>query len=370
VPAPESAAGSQNFAELRNGGFGMAVKVRRNAGIRPWLVGLGGVLVLVLVGWTIFWNFAAHEAAASLDAWIAREKLFRRVWTCPDRQIGGYPAAIEISCAKPKFDGMIFGEHYLGSLAGFVATAQFSNPDDVTINVVPPFHAEPDDRSGNLEMSWDALAVRLGGIPQNVSEVSVSGTGIVVAGKTSQLQAMTMKAQHAHAVFTRDAGRQDRATHFQIDLQGTSIPAVDAYLGGSFPADVTASGDITEASFNPAKTVAQTLSQWSAAGGRIELSNFAATRGETKLEAHGTLGIDSAHEVQGQLDTKCVGFEQVLLKLGVDPAIVSAGSLLAALLNGSKDNKGPQPLHLPVTFTEGRVSIGPVQTSLRVPPLY
>jgi hypothetical protein len=88
------------------------------------------------------------------------------------------------------------------------------------------------------------------------------------------------------------------------------------------------------------------------------------------LEARGALGIDSGHEVQGQLDTKCVGFEQVLLRLGVDPAIVTAGSLLATLLGGGNDNKGPQPLHLPVTFTNGQVSIGPVRTSIRVPPLY
>ena len=348
----------------------MAVRLRQNAGIRPWLVVPGVVIAVLVIGWTIFWNFAAHEAAASLDAWIAREKHFRRVWTCPDRHIGGYPAAIAITCSRPLFDGMIFGEHYLGSLAGFVATAQFSNPDDVTINVVPPFQAEPDDKSGNLQMSWDALAVRLGGIPQNVSEVSVSGTGLTVQGKTSRLQAMTMKAQQAHAVFTREPARQDRATHFQIDLQGTTIPAVDAYLGGSFPANVTASGDITEASFNPAKTMAQTLAQWSAAGGHIELSNFAVMRGETKLQARGTLSIDSAHNVEGQLDTKCVGFEQVLLRLGVDPAIVGASSLLATLLGGGKDDKGPQPLHLPVTFTDGRVSIGPVRTNLRVPPLY
>lgn len=348
----------------------MSVKLRRKADMWPWLIGLGSGLALVVIGWTIFWNFAAHEAAASLDAWIAREKIFRRTWTCPDRQIGGYPAAIEITCTRPKFDGMIFGEHYLGSLAGFVATAEFSNPADVTINVIPPFNAEPDDKSGNLEMSWDTLAVRLGGIPQDVAEVSISGTGLAAHGEANGLQAMSMKAQRARAVFTRDTARQDRAIHFQIDLQGTSIPAVDAYLGGSFPADVTASGDITEASFNPAKTLAQTLDQWSAAGGHVELASFAVTRGETKLEARGTLGLDTAHELQGQLDTKCVGFEQVLLRLGVDPAIVTAGSLLATLLGGGKDNKGPQPLHLPVTFTDGLVSIGPVRTNLHVPPLY
>jgi len=337
---------------------------------RPWMIVTTGIVLVVVLGWTVFWNIAAHEADSSLDAWIAREKVFQRNWTCPNRQVSGYPVSIEIACSAPRFDGMIFGRHYLGSLAGFVATASLADPTAVTLNVKSPFEAEPSEKGEKIALAWNALSVRLGGSPEDVAEVSVNGSGVDLSGRTQQLGALSMKAAQAHATFSRDTGRQDRAIGFQIDLNGVSIGAVDAYLGGSTPADITTRGYITQASFDPAKTIAQSLGQWSAAGGQIELANFVATRGDTRLEARGALGIDSGHEVQGQLDTKCVGFEQVLLRLGVDPAIVTAGSLLATLLGGGNDNKGPQPLHLPVTFTNGQVSIGPVRTSIRVPPLY
>jgi hypothetical protein len=328
------------------------------------------IVLLVGAGWTIFWNIAANEAASSLDAWIAREKIFHRTWTCPDRQIGGYPVSIEIACSKPHFDGLIFRRHYVGSLAGFVATASLADPTAVTLNVESPFEAAPSEKGENISLAWNTMSVRLGGVPEDVVEVSVNGTGIALSGQTQETGALAMKATQAHATFTHDSGRQDRAIGFRIDLAGVSIPAVDVYLGGSAPADIAMRGYITQASFDPAQTLAKSLEQWSAAGGQIEIANFAANRAETKLEAHGALGLDPAHQIQGELDTKTTGFEKILLQLGVDPAIVTAGSLLATLLGGDKDSKGPQPLHLPVSFNNGRVSIGPVRTTIRVPPLY
>ncbi len=104
---------------------------------------------------------------------------------------------------------------------------------------------------------------------------------------------------------------------------------------------------------------------------RVDLANLAAIRGETKFQARGTLRLDAAHELEGQLDAQCLGFEPVLRRLGVDPALIAVGSLLTNLLGGGDTNStGPQPLHLPVGFTNGRLSIGPVRTSIRVPPLY
>lgn len=344
-------------------------KARRSL-LPSMLTWLFGLLVLIALAWTGFWLFAAHEAAASLDAWIAREKVFHRRWLCPDRQVGGYPFAIAISCEEPQFDGMIFGQHYTGTLARFVATAQFANRSDVTVNVGAPFTARSDDKSTTLHLTWEQMAVRLGGVPQNVTEVSVAGQTVNLQGYAPGLGPLSGQAGAVHVRLTHNAARTDDAMDFHIVLTAASVPSLDAFLGGAAAADVTADGTLTQASFDPARTLAHALDQWRVLGGQMQLANLTVTRGETRIEAHGTLGLDAAHEVQGKLDTKCVGFEQILLKLGVDPGLVSVGSLLSSLLSGHSANEGPQPLHLPVGFDSGRLSIGPVDTSIRLPPIY
>ncbi len=353
----------------------MAVEVttlRRRPRFGPWLIGLAGVGLFAILAWTIFWYVAAQQTAASLDAWIAREKVFNRNWSCPDRQIAGFPFAIEIACSKPHFEGAIFGRHYSGTLKGFRATAKLMSPSVVTVKVASPFAVTSDDKAVDLSLAWDRLDILLGGLPQDVAEVSVTGQTLSLQGHAQGLGPLEGRAGRARADITRDAGRADHAVHFRVVLNGASVSVVDALLGGASPADVTAEGDITQASFDPARTLTYTLDQWRSASGHVDLADVNMTRGETQFRAHGVLSVDPAHRLQGRLETDCLGFEPVLRRLGVDPALIDAGSLLASLLGGGSHDAaaGPQPLHLPVSFDSGLLSIGPVRTSIRLPPLY
>lgn len=345
--------------------------LKRSPNLRPWLLALFGVVVLIAVGWTVFWQLAARQTSLSLNAWIAREKTFNRNWSCPDQQVTGFPFKIAIACGKPHFDGMIFGRHYAGALGGFVASARFSDPSKVAIKIASPFAVVSDDKAIDLNFAWKNLDVLLSGLLRNVAQVSIAGQEFSLQGHA---HAFGVLAGHAHRVaasFAPDATRQDHAMRFHVVLKGASMPVVDAILRTTAPADSVADGDITQASFDPGHSLARTLDQWRAAGGHIELANFLANRGETRFQAHGELALDSAHRLDGQLDTRCVGFEPVLRRLGVDPGLIAAGSLLASLLGGGDETqKGPQPLRLRVKFDSGRLSIGPVRTSIRLPPLY
>src|SRR5579863_10243014 len=74
----------------------------------PWLLAAVTLAVFAVLAATLLWHFAAQKSEAIIDAWIAREKAVGRVWTCPQRTVEGYPFTIEIACAKPCFDGIIF----------------------------------------------------------------------------------------------------------------------------------------------------------------------------------------------------------------------------------------------------------------------
>lgn len=347
-------------------------KLRKRRRLWPWL-GLPVALVIIAAaGWIGFWFFAAQQTAGSLDAWIGREKLFHRNWTCPHRQFGGFPSGIEISCSKPTFDGMIFGRHYAGSLAGFTASAEFSKPNDVIIHVMSPFAALSDDKTIDLNLAWNNLDVHLGGLPSDVSDISMSGSGLKLQGHAQGVGALAASAQQGLARVSRDPANADRAIRFDVAFSGANVPAVDQFLGNAAPAEIAAAGVVTQASLDPSKTLVQTLDQWRVAGGHVDFAKLNVSRGETQIEAKGPLTLSPTHQLQGRLDTKCTGYETVLQRLGVDPALITAGSLLASLLGGSKEDEksGTQPLHIPIGFNSGRLSVGPVRTSIQLPPLY
>ncbi|MHB8885643.1 MAG: DUF2125 domain-containing protein [Methylovirgula sp.] len=352
---------------------GVAQMPRKPLSFRPWLFLLVGLVLFVALVWTIVWHVVAQQSASSLDAWIAREKAFNRSWTCPDRQVDGFPFTIEITCSKPHFDGNIFGRHYSGSLSGFVANAKFTRPNDVRVHVASPFAVLSDDKRVALTLSWDQLDILLAGLPQNMATISITGQALSLQGHAQGLNPLRGHASRVTATFARAAGRRDHTYNFNVFLDGASSPAVDTYFGTAAPADFAAEGDITQARFDPGRVPADSLNRWQAAGGHVDLTRLTVTRGAMKFSANGILTVDATHRLQGQLDTRCVGFEPILRRLGVNPALITAGSLLSSLLGGRRHTApaaGPQPLHLPIGFNGGRLNVGPIRTSLRLPPVY
>jgi hypothetical protein len=134
-----------------------------------------------------------------------------------------------------------------------------------------------------------------------------------------------------------------------------------------------ARGTVTQTAVDPGLTPAQNLARWQAAGGHVDLSSITLTRGSTKFEAQGSFAINASHRIDGHFDTKSSGLEPVLQHYGIDPALLSVGTLLSNLLSGHSSQSSSQQsadLHLSVDINDGRVAVGPVQTSVRLPPAY
>ncbi|MGH6830268.1 MAG: DUF2125 domain-containing protein, partial [Methylocella sp.] len=89
------------------------------------------------------------------------------------------------------------------------------------------------------------------------------------------------------------------------------------------------------------------------------------TSGHTVFDAKGGFDLDGQHRMQGKLDASFAGLDKAFRHLGVDPALITAGQVLSGLLGG-----GTGRLNLPLTFSEGFLSIGPVRTQIQIPPLY
>ncbi len=354
----------------------MQSSVASAAGVRQkhpnWLPRLLLALAGAAIGWSVLWYFAARQTGQVLDAWLAREKTFGRVWSCPDRHIGGYPFAIAIACAAPRFDGLIFGHNYSGTLQGFRATAVLSRPRDVDVEVASPFVATSEDGTVNFQITWDALAIQLNGLPQDLWQVAIDGRNFVLHGAAGAV-GIAGKVSDAKAKIVQRAGTDGNRLDFDVAFDGTALPMIDQALGPGNPADISAQGTATQTAFDPRLSAAQNLERWRAAGGRVNLTTFALTRGDTKFVAKGAFALDDAHRVDGQFDTRSSGFEPVLQHYGIDPGLISFGALLGNLLSGGSGQTQQQQttaLHLPVRIEDGAIAVGPIRTSIRIPPAY
>lgn len=354
----------------------IVLKRRRSRFSTPVFAATAAVIVAALIGaWSLFWYFAMQETQSLLEAWISREKSIDRIWTCPDRQIAGYPFQIQISCTDAGFAGEVFSKQVTGSLKGIHITASLLHPDQADALIEPPFEWHSADGDGQMTLQWDAMLVRLDGLPQDLDAISIEGTNVSLQGSIKGLGALTGRAGSvSSAIAAVPERRADDVYTFNLMLQNVSIPFFDSLLG-SAPSDaIQLNGTVTKADFRAPGKVAERLDHWRQAGGQLDLSDATLIRGPTKIAARGTLQLDDQHRPQGQLDAQFSGAEPLLKRFGINPALIGAGSLLTALLGGKPNNaatqNGGSSLRLPVTLRSGFVSVGPVKTNLAIPPLY
>jgi hypothetical protein len=339
------------------------------------IVILAIIFALLVGAWSFFWSLAAQQTESLLEAWTKREKSVDRIWTCPNRQIGGYPFQIEIVCEKPGFSGEVLGRQLTGSVNEFHATASLFHPDQVEVLAAPPFELRSTDGDGEVNLQWNLMRVRLDGLPQDVDSVSIEGSDVSLRGGLKGFGALAGRAGTVSSVVSIVPERRaDDVYTFQLALGDASVPALDALLGSTPPDQIKFDGTVTKANFSAAGTLAERLEHWRLAGGRLDFNEASITRGATRLAARGALQIDNEHRPQGRFDAEFAGAEPLLKRYGVNPSLVTAGSLLTALLggkqNGGASANGPPALRLPVTLQSGLVTIGPVKTSIAVPPLY
>lgn len=83
------------------------------------------------------------------------------------------------------------------------------------------------------------------------------------------------------------------------------------------------------------------------------------------------LGLDEAHRPAGHLDTSLAGFEPIARRFGLPLAGVQLGGLLSTLLGGHAAAPAPPgAVQLPLVLADGRLSVGPFKTPVRLDPLY
>jgi hypothetical protein len=57
------------------------------------------LLLVAVLGWSLFWWAMAGQGMAAFDAWLERQARMGRLYSCADRAVGGFPFRLEIRCS-------------------------------------------------------------------------------------------------------------------------------------------------------------------------------------------------------------------------------------------------------------------------------
>lgn len=327
-----------------------------------------GLAVLAAL-WSLGWMAASSVAERRFAGWMAAEATAGRQWTCPGQTLDGYPFALRLHCDRPTFRGEIAGHTAVGGLEGLTAGVGLVRPGVLAVALRGPLNLRAEDDAFALELSWAALSLSVPGLLGTPAGGAVAGERLAVSLSAPPQGDVNVRV----ARFEGEAGLADTAgpdRRFAFKAQGVGFPTLDPIAGLEAPADTSGEGVLRGATLLSAPTVGR-LEAWRAAGGRLDLAALTVTKGPFSGEAHGTLALDAAHRAAGALQTELAGFGPIAARFGIPVAGVQLGGLLSTLLAGGKaPPPGGDHVPLPFTLADGRLSVGPIATAVRLQPLY
>ncbi len=344
-------------------------KTKRRISAYSLLLPPVAVVLAVAIGWPAFWYVKSRAAAAAVTTWMTHEAQFGRSWSCPNQKTGGFPFSVEISCANLLFQGKILGKTLTGTLRGFRVTSPLLRTGSVAAQLDPPFAAKTSDGTVDVSMQWGELFLDLEGQPCALDRVALAGNQVRLQGKIGGIDPAEGAFGDVSGTFVLLRDRHDHAYDFMVFFKQGSIPALDSLLDTQLPIDMQVSGTISQADLRGAETFQEFLENWRSANGHVDITAGSLTSGQIIFDAKGGFDLDGLHRVQGKLDASFAGLDKAFRQLGVDPALITAGQVLAGLLGGGQGG-GAGRVNLPLTFSKGFLSIGPLRTQIQIPPLY
>lgn len=326
------------------------------------------LLLLLAAAWSVGWFVIREKTRAGLDEWIAGEAAEGRRWSCADRTFGGYPFRIEIGCSDFTLDR----PDVRASLGRLLVVSQVYSARHVIAEVAGPLRIE----AGPIKADgrWTLLQASVITGERGFERISLvtDAPAISVAGVDPDVLGFTSRRFEAHL---RPEPTDATAYDLAIRNEGAVIPGLDAFVGGTEPADLVLSLDVTQAKDLPARPLWSELERWRVAGGRIDLTSLTMVKGPRRAEVKGVLGLDDRHRPQGRIDIAAANLGGLAGRLAGNAGLAG---LLGTLFGAPEPApaapaKGGAPLKpLPqLRLENGRVQIGPLPIpGLRLPSLY
>ena len=366
---------------------------------RPWLIATPLIIVVVLAAaWSGFWFYAAREAEARINDWQAQQAKAGRVFSCGSQAVGGYPFRIEVRCANAAAELKDTQPPLALKLKEILLVAQVWDPKLLIAEFAGPLTVSDPGQAPYVNATWTLAQASVRGTPATPERASIAADDLKLTGAAAGNPPL-FEAKHAefHARVQFGSWPHNPAIDLAVTLNAATAPALGPYTRDPLDADILAvlhgMKDLAP------KPLPARLREWQAAGGRLEVQKARVSQGEALATATGTLALSQRGRLDGALQLNVAGLEKFMPALSgerkgaslsldraapalnaIDRAVPGLGARLGpqaqnlavgllGLLGPPVEIEGKRGVSVPLRFTDGAASFGPIPIG-QIPPAF
>lgn len=363
---------------------------------RPWRIVLpvAGFIILAL-GWSGFWYFAASQAQARLAAWREREATLGRIYACANQTIGGFPFRMEVRCADPSAELRTAQPPLAIKAKDLSAAVQVYQPNLVITEITGPASIAEPGRPPAFTANWALAQSSVRGLPSALERLSVVFDQLDVTRHDNGATQGAGTAEHLelHVQQAPRLPQDEPAVDVGVRLRKGLLPQVSQLA--VMPVDAEISAVVRGVLDVSAKPWPQRLREWQAANGRLEIRQARLQQGDILATGQGSLVLTAQGRLDGEIRLTVAGLEQLVTALGLDRAMgrvsqnaaerivpgLNLEKLLGprgnaalaaagvAMLGQPAELEGRKAVMLPLRFSDGAVFLGPLMVG-QMQPLY
>ncbi|MGE0845134.1 MAG: DUF2125 domain-containing protein [Flavobacteriaceae bacterium] len=328
---------------------------------RPWIPVFSLLLVVALaIGWTAVWHFASTEASRRFDELLAREAAAGRDWTCENREDGGWPYRVEISCDRLTGRVLAGAQSYDVVAGDFRILALAYRPNHVIAELGAPLTVtKPDGGDPLLEARWDLLHASARGRPGAVesADIAVEGLQGSAPGLADFPGVRNAFAAERAEIHARDAGRSGDTADIEVAASGSGIVyAPDE--GSPPPFGLDGRGMLRNVPLRPQGRPAAALAS---AGSSAEIARLRLDQQGSTIHLDGTVRLDAQSRPAGTLRLAARGGD--LTTPGAEGAFGGILPILAMALRFTGkpvEIDGEPASAADIVIADGEIRLGPV----------
>jgi hypothetical protein len=299
----------------------LAAAPRRTSRWRIFIAPL--LLLIVAIGWSAFWFFAASQVDVQADAWRASEAKSGRVYDCAKRSVAGFPFRLEVACEGASVAlvsqtaGQPASQPFTAKLGQILVVAQVYDPKRVIAEFTSPATLYDPVSQQSYAVTWSLGHASVAGLPLTPDRVSVEFNDPAI-DRVGQMPVPVTRAKHAelHGRLAPGSSADHPVIESELVINQGSIQGLHPLLAEPFDAGVRARvTGLTD--FSP-KPWPVRFRELQAAGGHVEIVQSRVQQGDLIAVAAGTLALNANGRIDGELQMTVAGIEKVIPALGID----------------------------------------------------
>jgi hypothetical protein len=360
---------------------------------RRWPLFLPFALVVLLaIGWTAFWSYAASRAKTEIADWRVREAQAGRTQDCASQSVAGYPFRIEVRCEGATFT--LKGTPTLElKLPSALAAVQVYDPKLLISEFTAPLDIAEPGRAPMYVANWELGQASVRGLPSRVERASLALDALSVRDLGIVGDNTVFRARHLELHGREAAGSTPDNPVVETVLRLDAAVADKLHPLAAKPIDAEVAAVIRGVNDISPKPWSVRFKEWQARNGQIEITKARITQDDVIATGAGTLKLTPRGGLDGNLEVTVVGIEKLLKMFNIERmmsegqigATISALDRLIPGLGGiARQNAAPglvaalgqrtvldgkQAVAFPVRFADGAVFLGPFQVG-QVAPLF